>query len=47
MSNIEPLPKQSKILNSLLARADLKQHIYSSTYHAFQMIKEELHTVNK
>lgn len=47
MSIIEPLPKQSKILNSLLTRADLKQHIYSSTHHAFQMIRQELHFVNQ
>lgn len=42
---MEELPKESKILKSLLDKANIKQHIYSETIEAFKKLKIELKTV--
>ena len=43
---MKSLPKESKILNALLAKADLKQQIYTKATEGFALIREELNNVS-
>jgi len=43
---IKPLPSESKVLNALIEKADLKRSIYLHTIEAFKLIKKELNEVS-
>ncbi len=44
---IKPLPEESKILNALLEKADLKRSVFHYTIDAFQLIKKEVREVTE
>ncbi|MBT4970411.1 MAG: hypothetical protein HOM80_15500 [Bacteroidetes bacterium] len=46
-TNPEPLPQDSKILESFLKKADSKQDIYVYTSKAFELIKSEIKTASE